>query len=76
MSLTEDHNIDVLTFEETLHKPFALPSGALAFEVFQPRLEALLLDAIYNILRQQDGQDNNLLDGAYIAKVTAACRRF
>lgn len=34
MSLTEDHHIDVLTFEENKHKPFALPSGALAFEVF------------------------------------------
>jgi len=34
MSLSEDRKIDVLTFEETSNKPYALPGGALAFECF------------------------------------------
>ena len=79
MSLTDDHRIDVLTFEETKFKPFALPSEALAFEVFQPRMEALILDAIYNILKQKSDlalRTEDLNDGAYTAKVIAACRRY
>ena len=51
MSLTADQKIDILTFEETNHKPFALASGQLAFECFQPHLSAMILDAIYNILK-------------------------
>lgn len=34
MSLSEDRKIDILTFEETAQKPYALASGALAFECF------------------------------------------
>lgn len=51
MSLDENRKIDILTFNETERKPYALASGAHAFEVFQPHLEALILDAIYNILK-------------------------
>ena len=38
-------------------------------------MEALILDAIFNILKQKDNRDE-ILDGAYIAKVTAGCRRY
>lgn len=54
MSLSQDKKIDILTFAETEQKPFALASGALAFECFMPHLEALVLDAIYNILKFSD----------------------
>ena len=83
MSMTEEHQLDVLTFEDTAYKPYSLPSGSTAFEAFQPHLEALILDAIYNILRHKDPDrfqysDNReeSYDGAYIAKVVAACRRY
>mmetsp|Transcript_41238 Transcript_41238/g.54186 ORF Transcript_41238/g.54186 Transcript_41238/m.54186 type:complete len:269 (+) Transcript_41238:515-1321(+) len=78
MSMTEDNHLDVLTFEETAHKPYSLPSGALAFETFQPHLDALILDAIYHILRQKDKPmlREESHDSAYVAKVVAACRRY
>ena len=50
MSLNGD-KVDILTFQETEKKPFALASGIHAFQCFQPHLESFVLDAIYNILK-------------------------
>ena len=83
MSLSAETKIDVLTFEETAMKPFTLPQGQLAFEVFMPHMEALILDAIYNILKlgtkpslSQLLQREESIDQAYLAKVVAACVRY
>ena len=50
MSLNGD-KVDIVTFQETENKPFALASGIHAFQCFQPHLESFILDAIYNILK-------------------------
>ena len=84
MSLSQDKKIDILTFAETEQKPFALASGALAFECFMPHLEALVLDAIYNILKFSDQKQSikqllsreESFDPVYANKVFAACKRF
>ena len=34
MSMSEEHQLDVLTFEETAHKPYTLPGDAQAFQIF------------------------------------------
>lgn len=57
MSIMENQKIDILTFEETDLKPFALASGQLAFECFQPHLSAMVLDTIYNIFKA--GEETN-----------------
>ena len=84
MSLSPDRKIDILTFNENENKPFAMASGALGFECFMPHLEALVLDAIYNILKfgAQKQSIKQLLsrdesfDPAYANKVLTACRRY
>ena len=84
MSLSMDKKIDILTFSETEEKPFALASGALGFECFMPHLEALVLDAIYNILKFGDQKQSikqllsreESFDPAYAKKVFAANKRY
>ena len=49
--ISEGEKVDVRTFTERQDKPFVLPERADAFSVFQPRLQGLVLDAIYNILK-------------------------
>lgn len=51
--ISEGDRVDVRTFTERQDKPFVLPERADAFSVFQPRLQGLVLDAIYNILKFQ-----------------------
>ena len=84
MSLSMDKKIDILTFNETEEKPFALASGALGFECFMPHLEALVLDAIYNILKFGDQKQSikqllsreESFDPAYAKKVFASNKRY
>ena len=49
--ISDGDKVDVRTFTERQDKPFVLPERADAFSVFQPRLQGLVLDAIYNILK-------------------------
>jgi len=51
--ISEADRVDVRTFSERTDKPFILPEQQDAFSVFQPRLQSLVLDAIYNILKFQ-----------------------
>lgn len=51
--ISDGDKVDVRTFTERQDKPFVLPERADAFSVFQPRLQGLVLDAIYNILKFQ-----------------------
>ena len=80
MSLDANRKIDILTFHETEKKPYALAQGAHAFEVFQPHLEALVLDAIYNILKVNQRKSiaqllkkEESFDTEYHKKVVSAC---
>ena len=80
--ISEGEKVDVRTFTERQDKPFVLPERADAFSVFQPRLQALVLDAIYNILKfqiasQSPGLRRTLsqtqsVDQDYLAKVMQA----
>jgi|Transcript_25578 serine/threonine-protein phosphatase 2B catalytic subunit len=49
--ISDGDRVDVRTFTERQDKPFVLPERADAFSVFQPRLQSLVLDAIYHILK-------------------------
>lgn len=49
--ISDGDRVDVRTFTERQDKPYVLPERADAFSVFQPRLQGLVLDAIYNILK-------------------------
>jgi len=51
--ISDGDKVDVRTFTERQDKPFVLPDRADAFTVFQPRLQGLVLDTIYNILKFQ-----------------------
>ena len=51
--ISDGDKVDVRTFTERQDKPFVLPERADAFSVFQPRLQGLVLEAIYNILKFQ-----------------------
>lgn len=47
MMISEGDKVDVRTFTERQDKPFQLPERADAISVFQPRLQAYVLEAIY-----------------------------
>lgn len=49
--ISEGDKVDVRTFTERKDKPYVLPERADAFTVMQPRLQSLILDVIYNILK-------------------------
>jgi len=49
--ISEEDKVDVRTFTERQDKPYVLPERVDAFSVFQPRLNSLVLDAIYNVLK-------------------------
>ena len=49
--ISEEDKVDVRTFTERQDKPYVLPEHVDAFSVFQPRLNSLVLDAIYNVLK-------------------------
>lgn len=49
--ISDGDRVDVRTFTERQDKPFVLPEREDALSVFQPRLQSLVLDAIYNILK-------------------------
>ena len=49
--ISDGDRVDVRTFTERQDKPYVLPERADAFSVFQPRLQGLVLDAIYNMLK-------------------------
>lgn len=51
--ISDGDRVDVRTFTERQDKPFVLPERQDAFSVFQPRLQAHVLDAIYNIFKFQ-----------------------
>ena len=49
--ISDGDRVDVRTFTERQDKPFVLPEREDALSVFQPRLQSLVLDAIYNIMK-------------------------
>ena len=49
--ISEGEGVDIRTFSARKDKPYALPDNEDALSVFQPRLQGLILDAIYNILK-------------------------
>ena len=49
--ISEEDKVDVRTFTERQDKPYVLPERVDAFSVVQPRLNSLVLDAIYNVLK-------------------------
>lgn len=49
--ISDGDKVDVRTFTERKDKPYVLPERADAFSVMQPRLQSLILDSIYNILK-------------------------
>jgi len=80
--ISDGDRVDVRTFTERTDKPFVLPERQDAFGVFQPRLQSLVLDAIYNILKfqlstQSPGLRKTLsstqsIDKEYLKRVIAA----
>ena len=49
--VSEGEGLDIKTFSVRPDTPYALPEGQDALSLFQPRLQGLVLDAIYNILK-------------------------
>ena len=49
--ISDGEGVDIRTFEVRRDKPYVLPDRADAFSVFQPRLQSLVLDTIYNVLK-------------------------
>ena len=61
--ISEGDGVDLRTFSEKRGKPFILHDRADAFSVFQPKLQSLVLDMMYNVFRI-----------AQSAKSASACR--
>ena len=83
--ISDGDRVDVRTFTERQDKPFVLPERADAFSVFQPRLQSLVLDAIYHVLKlslsaQSPGLRKTLsstqsVDKAYLQRVIEASKQ-
>ena len=53
MIISNGTKLDVRTFTERKDKPYILPDGLDAFELFMPRIQALALDFVAGILHQE-----------------------
>ena len=49
--ITDGDSVDLRTFSEKRGKPFVLHDRADAFSVFQPKLQSLVLDMMYNVFK-------------------------
>ena len=49
--ISEGDGVDLRTFSEKRGKPFILHDRADAFSVFQPKLQSLILDMMYNVFK-------------------------
>ena len=82
--ISHGEEVDVRTYSVRTDKPYALPDDEDAFSVFQPRVQGLVLDAIYNILKftvssqsrsvRKALSKTNSVDEAYLATVIAASK--
>lgn len=83
--IADGTGVDIRTFEARQDKPYALPDNEDALSVFQPRLQGLVLDAIYNILKFTMGtqsrtmrhalkRENFSVDEGYLQTVIAASK--
>ena len=80
--ISDGDGVDIRTFSVRKDKPFRLPDDQDAFSIFQPRLQGLVLDAVYNILKFTLGSNSRALrtalsttistDEEYLQKVIAA----
>ena len=80
--ISEEDKVDIRTFTERKDKPYVLPERADAFSVFQPRLQSLILDAIYHISKYHLSSHNQTMartlsktmsiDRDYLKRVIAA----
>ena len=82
--ISDGDGLDIKTFSVRQDKPYALPEGQDALSLFQPRLQGLVLDAVYNILKftlgtQSQGLRRTLtktkeIDTDYLETVIAASK--
>ena len=49
--ISDGDSVDLRTFSEKRGKPFVLHDRADAFSVFQPKLQSLVLDMLYNVFK-------------------------
>ena len=59
--ISEEEKVDLRTFKVVTDKPFVLPERADAITLFQPHLQALVLDALHNILKMTVSAGSNSL---------------